>query len=376
MNAQIKTDKAHHFSVLHTEWSDGWGGQERRILSEMTGMAERGHRVILATRSHAKLAAKSRAAGIEVIELPFAGKFDLRTILPLARRIRQDNIEIVSTHSGTDSWVGAFAARLGKATLVRTRHLNIPLRRHWYNFVHFMARRIVSCGETMRRNLIDNCGFPAGQIVSIPTGIDFPAFVAQCSRASTRQQLGLNESAFVVLMVGVIRAVKRHEVALRAFAQFLPSCPDAVLLLAGEGPMMGDMQKLAAELGIENSVRFLGHREDVPDLFGTADCALLTSRSEGVPQAVTQGLGCGLPTIATRVGGVPELIEDGKTGILVEAGDVEAIAAALRKFVADPAFARQLGDAGQAHVFQHFSREAMLDATEKLYRELRDEDRV
>ncbi len=370
MNAQPAAVASSRFSILHTEWSDGWGGQERRILSEMRGMAERGHRVILATRPHAQLAAKARAAGIEVIELPFSGKFDLRTILPLAQRIRRDHIQIVSTHSGTDSWVGAFAARLGQATLVRTRHLNIPLRRHWFNFVHFMARRIVSCGETMRRNLIDNCGFPPEQIVSIPTGIDFPAFVARRSRSAVRQELGLDESAFVILMVGVIRAVKRHEVALRAFARFLPSSPKAMLLLAGDGPMRGDMQRLAAELGIENNIRFLGHREDVPDLFGAADCALLTSRSEGVPQAVTQGLGCGLPTIATRVGGVPELIEDGKTGILVEAGDVAAIAEALAKFVGDPDFARQLGNAGRAHVFKHFSREAMLDATEQLYREL------
>ena len=358
------------FRILHTEWSDGWGGQERRILSEMTGMAERGHHVILATRAQAKLAAKARAAGIEVTDLPFTGKLDLRTILPLVRRIRRDDIQIVSTHSGTDSWIGAFAAHLGKATLVRTRHLNIPLHRHWFNFVHFMAHRIVSCGETMRRNLIDNCGFPPDQIISIPTGIDFQTFVAERSRTGVRQELGLDDDAFVVLMVGVIRAVKRHEVALRAFAKFLPGSPQAMLLLAGDGPMLSDMQRLTVELGIASNVRFLGHREDVPDLFAAADCALLTSRSEGVPQAVTQGLGCGLPTIATRVGGVPELIEDGKTGILVEAEDIDAIAEALGKFVVDTAFARRLGEAGQAHVFKHFSREAMLDATERLYGEL------
>lgn len=358
------------FKILHTEWSDGWGGQERRILSEMTGMAERGHHVILSTRSHAKLVAKARAAGIEVVELPFSGKFDLSTILPLARLIRRKDIDIVSTHSGTDSWVGAFAAKLGKARLVRTRHLNLPLRRHWYNIVHFMADRIVSCGETMRRNLIDNCRFPEAQIASIPTGIDFATFTAQRSRQAVRHELALDDTAFVIVMVGVIRAVKRHEVALRAFARLLPAVPSAVLLLAGEGPMSGDMQRLAVELGIAARVRFLGHRDDVPDLFAAADCALLTSRSEGVPQAVTQGLGCSLPTVATRVGGVPELIEDGKTGLLVEAGDIDAVAAALGRIAADPDFARRLGEAGRDHVFKHFSRDAMLDATEKLYAEL------
>ena len=98
--------------------------------------------------------------------------------------------------------------------------------------------------------------------------------------------------------------------------------------------------------------------------------ALLTSRSEGVPQAVTQGLGCGLPTIATRVGGVPELIEDGKTGLLVAPEDTEAIAAGLSRFAADPDFAHRLGAAGRAHVHRHFSRAAMLEATERLYAEI------
>ena len=359
-----------HFTILHTEWSDGWGGQERRILSEMTGMAERGHRLILATRSQAALAGRARASGIETVELPFSGKFDLRSILPLARLIRREGIDIVNTHSGIDSWVGAFAARLGGAHLVRTRHLNLPLRRHWYNFVHFMARRIVSCGETMRHNLIDDCGFPAEQVVSIPTGIDFDAFAARRPRAEIRRALALDDTAFVILMVGIIRAVKRHEVALRAFAKFRESTPRAVLLLAGDGPMRGDMERLAQNLGIAESVHFLGHREDVPDLFAAADCALLTSRSEGVPQAVTQGLGCGLPTIATRVGGVPELIEDGKTGLLAESEDVDAIAAGLERLAADPDFARQLGEAGRTHVHRHFSRAAMLDATERLYAEL------
>jgi len=358
---------ARKFNILHTEWSDGWGGQERRILSEASGMAERGHHVWIATRSNAALAARARAADIKVIELPFSGKFDPWTILPLARLIRREHIDIVSTHSGIDSWIGAFAAKLSKARLVRTRHLNLPLHRRWYNFVHFMADRIVSCGETMRRNLIDNCGFHETQIVNIPTGIDFEQFTAQRSRTTVRKELALGEQTFAILMVGVIRAVKRHEIALRAFARFLSSVPDSMLLLAGEGPMTSDTKRLANELKISEHVRFLGYRDDIPDLFTAADCALLTSRSEGVPQAVTQGLGCGVPTVATRVGGIPELIENGRTGLLVEAEDVDGIAAALAHIAADAEFAHQIGKAGRNHAHRHFSRKAMLDATEDLY---------
>ena len=145
------------YRILHTEWSDGWGGQERRIVSEMAGMRARGHRLWLATRSRCVIAGKAREAGIDVVELPFAGKADLRTILPLARLIRREGIEIVSTHSGIDSWVGAFAARLGGARLVRTRHLNLPLHRSWHNFVHAMADRIVTCGRSEERRVGKEC---------------------------------------------------------------------------------------------------------------------------------------------------------------------------------------------------------------------------
>lgn len=356
--------------ILHTEWSDGWGGQERRIVAEMAGLQARGHRLWLATRPHAAIAAKAREAGIEVLTLPFSGKLDPATILPLARLIRRERVDVVNTHSGIDSWVGAFAARLGSCHLVRTRHLNLPLHRRWYNFVHYMADRIVTCGEAMRHNLIDNCGFPPAQVASIPTGVDLSRFNPLRVRDQVRQDLELAPDAYVVLMVGVIRAIKRHEVALRAFARFRQTVPNARLLLAGDGPMRHDMEALAAQLELGDSVRFLGHRDDVPDLMGAADCLLLTSRSEGVPQVLTQGLQCGLPVVATAVGGVPEVILAEQTGLLVAAEDIDGVTTALLRLHGDAALAARLVAAGRRHVAEHFSLEAMLDATEQLYAEI------
>lgn len=358
------------YRILHTEWSDGWGGQERRILSEIVALTARGHRIWLATRAHAAIADKARAAGIPVLILPFAGKFDLRTIIPLGNFIRRNGIDIVVTHSGIDSWVGAFAARLGRCHLVRTRHLNLPLHRRWYNFVHYLADRIVTSGEVMRQNLVVNCGFPEAQVVSIPTGLDLSRFRPVRTRSQVRQELGLDETHFVVLMVGVIRSVKRHEVALRAFVQLQREVPEARLLLAGEGPMAKQMQDLAQSLGLADSVRFLGHREDVPDLMGAADCLLLTSRSEGVPQVLTQGLHCDLPIVATAVGGVPEVVIHEKTGLLVQPEDIAGVAAALARLRREPEFAATLAAAGKRHVEHKFSLEAMLDATENLYAEI------
>jgi glycosyltransferase involved in cell wall biosynthesis len=362
-------------NILHTEWSDGWGGQEQRIFTEMLGMRRRGHQVWLAARPTCAIARRATEAEIPVLHVPFKGKAHLPSILQLARFIRRERIDIVNTHSGLDSWVGAFAAKLAGARLVRTRHLNLPLHRTWYNFVHFLPDRLVTCGLAMRDKLVDQHGFPAAQVSSIPTGIDFDTFRPQRSRPEMRAELGLGESAFVVLMVAVIRRVKRHEVAIRAFAEFRRQRPDAVLLLCGEGPMQAAMQALCAELGVADHVRFLGHRNDVPDVMRAADVLLLTSESEGVPQAVTQGLGLGLPVVATRVGGVPELVHDGETGLLVPAERPDAVAAALARLADDEVLARRLGDQGRHHALTHYSLNAMLDATEQLYRTLLESPR-
>jgi glycosyltransferase involved in cell wall biosynthesis len=356
--------------ILHTEWSDGWGGQEKRIYTEMLGMRARGHEVTLATRSSCQLGVRAADAGIPVVHLPFCGKFDFGSVRQLRKLIRNEEIDVVNTHSGIDSWVGGMAARLAGCVLVRTRHLNIPLKRNWHNFVHFLPQRIVTCGEEMRNTLICSQDFPSAQLASIPTGIDFSTFRASQPRSTVRAALGIAENAFLILMVAVIRSVKRHEVAIRAFQRFQATVPDAVLVLAGEGPLAAVMQQLCEELCVADSVRFLGHRDDIPDLMQAADMLLLTSRSEGVPQAVTQGLGMGLPVLATAVGGVPELVIDGETGLLAPAEDIKALATGMAHLHDDVALRARLGAAGHTHALAHYSIEAMLDATEKLYADI------
>ncbi len=361
-------------TVLHTEWSDGWGGQERRILSEMIGMRKRGYRQLLACRSSCKIGTEAKSAGISTFHQPFAGKFDVASIRNLIRLIHDEGVDLVNTHSGIDSWVGGIAARLAGVLLVRTRHLNLPLKRNLLNFVHYLPHAVVTCGEEMRRILI-NRGFPPNEVHSIPTGIDFGAFKPKIQRADMRMTLKLQPDTFTVIMVGIIRGVKRHEIALRAFAELHRKHPNSSLLLAGEGPMRVDMERLAAELQLGENIHFLGQRDDVPDLLQAADCLLLTSRSEGVPQAVTQAMGCGLPVVATAVGGVPELVIDGETGLLVPPESVELTALALQRLADNSKLACELALSGKQHAERLYSIDAMLGATESLYRQLQVDTR-
>lgn len=353
--------------ILHTEWSDGWGGQERRIISEMRGMQTRGHTLWLATREHARIRTEAEKAGIPTLILPLRRAVDPGSVLRLRRQLRRLNVEIVNTHSGVDSWIGGLAARsAGTPVLLRTRHLDIPLRRSWTNFVHYLPDRIIACGEAIRARLVDQCGFPPEQIVSIPTGIDFDTFRPQRSREEMRAELGLGDTDLVVIMVGIIRSVKRHAVALETVQKLARNYPNIRLLIAGDGPLREEVQAQAGALGLDMHVRFLGYRSDVADLMQAADALLLTSRSEGVPQAVTQALGLGLPVVATEVGSVPELVRHERTGLLAPAEQPEAIAAQLRRIIDNPDWARRLGAQGRTHVRAHYSLTSMLDATEGL----------
>lgn len=357
--------------ILHTEWSDGAGGQERRILSESVGMQNRGHRITIATGANCWIAGEARRLGLAVEICPMRGKADFKAIRALVSFCRREHVDVIHTHSGIDSWVGGIAAKFAKVPAVRTRHLFLPLKYNPVNFVHYLFDRFFALGETMRRMLVDECGFPAEKVLNIPTGIDFSTFVPRFSRQESRSALGVGDGVFVVLTVAVIRGVKRHDVALRAFKLLHGQYANSLFLIAGEGPMRREMEQLSAELGLADSVRFLGHRTDIADLLHASDVMLLTSRSEAQSQALTQSIGLGVPVVATAVGGVPEVVLHEQTGLLVPPDDPSATAEALLRIANDPAFAKSLGELGKQHALRHYSLTAMLDKTEAVYQELK-----
>jgi glycosyltransferase involved in cell wall biosynthesis len=298
------------------------------------------------------------------------GKADLRAIRALIRFCRRESVDILHTHSGIDSWVGGIAAKFAGVPAVRTRHLFLPLKYNPINFVHYLFDRFFALGETMRNMLVKECGFPPEKVINIPTGIDFESFAPRYSRQEIRSTLKINDDVFVVLTVAVIRGVKRHDVALKAFKILHTKFPTSLYLIAGEGPMRSDMERLASELGIDGAVRFLGHRTDVADLMRAADVMLLTSRSEAQSQALTQSIGLGLPVVATAVGGVPEVVLHEKTGLLVPPDDPDRTASGLLRIAEEPMFAKSLGEQGKAHALQHYSLKVMLDRSEEVYKQL------
>lgn len=178
-------------------------------------------------------------------------------------------------------------------------------------------------------------------------------------------------SSRTILFIGRLDPPKRPDLALRAFARTTATFPDAELLVVGDGVLAGESERLAQELGLGDRVRFLGSRDDVPELLAQAACVLLASDYESSPLAVVEGMAAGLPVVASDAAGIGELVEDGRTGYLAPAGDADGLAAALERVLGDPDASARLGEAGR-QAAGALSVTKMLDATSELYDELAD----
>jgi glycosyltransferase involved in cell wall biosynthesis len=356
--------------ILHTEWSDGLGGQEKRVLMEAGGFKARGHHAVICCRAHSQIRAEAEAGGIDVHVLPMRKPYDAVSILRLRRFLKAEKFDVVNTHSGCDSWIGGIAAKLaGVKVLVRTRHLNIPLRRNPLNFVHYLPDVYISCGDNMRDTLVGRCGFPKERVVSIPTGVE-EIFFGVKRDSSAAAKYGVPPGAFVVANVGVLRRVKGHEVTLRAVGEVVAKIPQAVFLIVGDGPRRAALEDLAHELGVDDHVIFTGHVRDIPEVYSFSDAAVLSSLSEGLPQSVVQAMAAGVAVVATSVGGVAEVVRRGETGQLVESGDHKALAAAIVRLFKDRGPCMDMAENAKRFVRRDYSSEIMLDKLEALYERL------
>jgi glycosyltransferase involved in cell wall biosynthesis len=361
-----------HVRIVHTESSTVMGGQERRVLAESLGMRDRGHDVWVATPPEGALANRAAAAGLEVVPMSFR-----RSLLPVNARavgatVRRLQADVVNTHSSADSWTAAVARHLGPraGALVRSRHISArvkpgPLHRFLYGQADF----VITTGESVRRDLADSGLVPSERSVSIPTGVDLGRFRPQPEeRAKARHSLGFSGDRPVLGVVAYLRPDKGHAVLLSAMPRILESHPSCCLVVVGDGPERVRLEAQAGRLGIEASVRFVGLREDVPNVLCALDAFCLPSvRNEGVPQSVLQASAVGLPVVSTAVGGIPEAVLDDVTGFVVPPADPALLAHALNTLISDPQLRRRFGEAGRRHVTAAFSVAHMLDLTEQAY---------
>ena len=348
-------------SIVHTESSLGWGGQELRILGEAQGLARRGHKLTLLCPPEARIYAEAPAWGLRTVALPI-GKKRPAGVFALRRWLAQNGCDVLSTHSSTDSWLGAFAT-IGKGLpIVRTRHISAPVSRNALTrWLYRRAARIVTAGEALKRELVERTGVPAECIESVPTGAD-PQHYRPGDKLGARRALGLSAEATLIGIVATLRSWKGHRYLLAA----LP--PQAMLIVVGDGPQRTALESLALSLHIQDRVRFAGNRRDVLPWLQALDIFALPSyANEGVPQALLQAMLVGLPCVTTDVGSIAELATDGVTALVVPPKDGAALRTALERLMRDAALRARLGAAARQHCAERMSYERMLDRMEAIY---------
>jgi glycosyltransferase involved in cell wall biosynthesis len=358
-------------AILHTEASLGWGGQERRILVEAQTMRQRGHRPAFATDPRGELYQRARQANFPVTPLVFGGAHNLKAWLRLRRLLEEQAVDVLNTHSSLDSWVGTLVWQTlrAKPLLVRTRHLSTRVRdNRRTRWLYRTPAAIITTGQVTKQLLSQRLGVPAPRIFSIPTGVDLSEFAPQEKSQELLAQLKIPPNAFIFGSVAVLRSWKGHLYLLEALHELIQKGARAFLLLVGEGPYRPVIEEKIEQLGLQHWVHLAGFRDQVAPWFALMDVKVLASyANEGVPQSLLQALAMARPVVGATVGGIPEVIVEGETGLLVPPRDSRSLAQAMGRLMADPDFGRELGRRGRQLVVERFSLEMMAAEIETVY---------
>jgi glycosyltransferase involved in cell wall biosynthesis len=339
-------------NTLHIDLGRQWRGGQSQALLLARGLRAEGHGAELVAAEGSPLAARAAAAGVRVHA---AG----RALAPLAiwRLLRAGGFDIVHAHEAhalTAAWLAGAARR---SRLVASRRVAYPLARHPLARARYRAARIVAVSNFVRESVVAS-GVPGERVDVVYDGVELPA--TPTARGGARR-LG---------MVGYLLPEKGQELAIRALPQVLARHADARLVVAGDGPCRGALERLAAELGVAHAVEFRGWVEDVDAVYRSLDAFLFPSLAEPLGSALLTAMAYGLPAVALARGAAPEVIEDGRDGLLVPGPDAAAFAAAVVRLLDDAELAARLGAVARETVERRFSARAMIEGTLQVYHRL------
>ncbi len=362
--------------ILHIISSGGMYGAEAVILNMSRMLNEGPHRSMLgvflnSSNPNLQLHECAIKEGIESHQIPCDGQIDRKAIARIQELVKRTRADVVHAHGYKADLYAYFALRASGIPLVSTCHNWIDNDPHgvFYGVLDRLIlrryARVVAVSEDVRQRLL-RAGVKAEKISSIRNGIDLRFF----DRASAGVKEELGWRAYPVAgLVGRLSAEKGVDIFLHAAARVLAHCPDAKFIVTGDGPDRAELDALIGKLGIGGSVRMLGRRDDMPSVYASLDVMVSASRREGLPIAILEGMASRLALVATPVGEIPAVIQDGITGVLAPPKDPELLAAGIIELLRDPAKRERLGSAARQRVEDEFSASRMAAEYLRVYEE-------
>jgi glycosyltransferase involved in cell wall biosynthesis len=372
------------------------GGPARHVVLLNRGLDRRGHSSLLVhgavDSGEASLEGLIERADVRAVHLPALGRrismtSDFRALWRLTRLLLREQPDVVHTHTAKAGTLGRIAAttynltrRKGRrAAVVHTFHGHV-LDGYFHPVLNVLVRwterglatlsdRIVTISPSQQRDIVDRFHIASGHRTTVvPLGLDLAALESLESGAPTfRPEAGIPRGDVVIGYLGRFVPIKDLPALVRAAATVIRRRPDVWLVLAGDGPVRSDLEALAHRLEAAHRVRFLGWTDDLPRFYATIDCLALSSRNEGTPVAIIEAMAAGKAVAATAVGGVPDIVTDRVTGLLVPPADVEALSAALLKLVGNEEERLRMGAAARETVAARYSVERLVSDIERLY---------
>jgi len=340
-----------------------------RVFAELEWMRAQGHWVALAAHPESQIARRAREAGLKVRPLSTSKALLPVEVASLARWLKRHHVDIVNSHSSNDGWTAGLAARMAGCRLVRSRHIEVDYPNRFWSVIAYrkLPHHILTTSERIAVRMTTELDIPRERVTCIPTGIDLQRFHPG-TPGTLRQQLGLPADVPLVGMISVLRSWKGHDTFLEAAAELLKAGRPIHFVIAGDGPGRAELTKKIASPPWRDNVTLLGHRNDVENVLASLDVLVLPSYAhEGIPQIILQAQAMARAVVATRVGGIPEVVEDGVTGLIVEPRDAATLASRIMQLLTDDDLRTRLGAASRRSVEAHHGIDHMVARLLELY---------
>lgn len=357
-------------SLFQIDSGKEWRGGQRQSFFLAKGLKEKGYDFQFVVQPGSPLHKKALQAQLPLLPLNIPHELSISSVLRLNFWMRKRKCQLVHFHDAHSLAVGLVAASLAKVPLkVNSRRVDFPLKKNYLSRLKYRRNNIdltIAVSERVKEVLVKE-GLEPRKIEVIPDGIDFTPFEKVTSSYYLHQELSFSPEDFLVGIVAHLADHKGHKYLIQATEILREKAPRIKVIIVGEGPLKMKLDRQVKETHLQNMVFFLGFREDIPQILASLDLFVLSSYLEGMGSTLLDAMISRLPVVATKVGGIPEVISHEQTGLLVPPRNPQALAGAILRLYKDRNLATKLGNKGYEVVHERFSAEAMARKIINLY---------